>query len=100
MPRLLLRTKRRDKRRGPYSPRFSLVKTKPSTLVRRASTADAGLDSPIVRLRVVPERVDSTGNHEAGLWGGGPDERVHHGLTRVQSMLGHEGVVTAAELLS
>lgn len=61
-----------------------------------AGTADAGLDSPILRLRVVPERVDSTGNHEAGLWGGGPDERVHHGLTRVQSMLGHEGVVTAA----
>ncbi|HEX6955994.1 MAG TPA: DNA polymerase Y family protein, partial [Agromyces sp.] len=61
-----------------------------------AGTADTGLDSPIVRLRVVPERVDSTGNHEAGLWGGGPDERVHHGLTRVQSMLGHEGVVTAA----
>ncbi|GAA2023536.1 DNA polymerase Y family protein [Agromyces tropicus] len=61
-----------------------------------AGTADAGLDSPIVRLRIVPERVDSTGNHEEGLWGGGPDERVHHGLTRVQSMLGHEGVVTAA----
>ncbi|MDF2573673.1 MAG: polymerase, partial [Agromyces sp.] len=58
--------------------------------------ADAGLDSPIVRLRVVPERIDSTGNHEEGLWGGGPDERVHHGLTRVQSMLGHEAVVTPA----
>ena len=61
-----------------------------------AGTADSGLASPIVRLRVVPERVDSTGNHEEGLWGGGPDERVHHGLTRVQSMLGHEAVVTAA----
>ncbi|MGR0219130.1 DNA polymerase Y family protein [Agromyces sp. ZXT2-6] len=60
------------------------------------STADAGLEAAIVRLRIVPERVDSTGNHEEGLWGGGPDERVHHGLTRVQSMLGHEGVVTAA----
>ncbi len=60
-----------------------------------AGTADSGLASPIVRLRVVPERVDSTGNHEEGLWGGGPDERVHHGLTRVQSMLGHEAVVTA-----
>jgi len=59
-------------------------------------TADSGLDSPIVRLRIVPERIDSTGNHEEGLWGGGPDERVHHGLTRVQSMLGHEAVVTAA----
>ncbi len=61
-----------------------------------AGTADSGLASPIVRLRVVPERIDSTGNHEEGLWGGGPDERVHHGLTRVQSMLGHEAVVTAA----
>ncbi|MDQ0575373.1 DNA polymerase Y family protein [Agromyces albus] len=59
-----------------------------------AGTA-SGLASPIVRLRVVPERIDSTGNHEEGLWGGGPDERVHHGLTRVQSMLGHESVVTA-----
>ena len=60
-----------------------------------AGTVDTGLASPIVRLRVVPERIDSTGNHEEGLWGGGPDERVHHGLTRVQSMLGHEAVVTA-----
>ena len=62
-----------------------------------AGTADTGLASPIVRLRVMPERIDSTGNHEEGLWGGGPDERVHHGLTRVQSMLGHEAVVTAAD---
>lgn len=61
-----------------------------------SGTADAGLASPIVRLRVIPERIDSTGNHEDGLWGGGPDERVHHGLTRVQSMLGHDAVVTAS----
>ncbi|GAA1843399.1 DNA polymerase Y family protein [Agromyces salentinus] len=61
-----------------------------------AGTADTGLASPIVRLRVIPERVDSTGNHEEGLWGGAPDERVHHGLTRVQSMLGHDAVVTAS----
>ncbi|MFF2276305.1 DNA polymerase Y family protein [Agromyces sp. NPDC058126] len=61
-----------------------------------AGTADTGLASPITKLRVIPERVDGTANHEAGLWGQGPDERVHHALTRVQSMLGHEGVVTAA----
>ncbi|QEO12982.1 DNA polymerase Y family protein [Agromyces intestinalis] len=61
-----------------------------------SGSADRGLAAPIVRVRVVPERVDSTGNHEDGLWGGGPDERVHHGLTRVQSMLGHDAVVTAA----
>ncbi len=56
---------------------------------------DAGLRSGIARVRISPERVDSTGNHEQGLWGSGPDERIHHGLTRVQSMLGHEGVLTA-----
>lgn len=58
--------------------------------------ADQGLGAPIAKVRVIPERVDSTGNHEEGLWGGGPDERVHHVLTRVQSILGHEGVLTAA----
>ncbi|WP_419819060.1 DNA polymerase Y family protein [Glaciibacter flavus] len=56
---------------------------------------DSGLRSAVAAVRVTPERVDSTGNHEEGLWGSGPDERVHHGLTRVQSMLGHEGVLTA-----
>lgn len=61
-----------------------------------AGSTDQGLASPIVRVRIVPERIDSTGNHEEGLWGGAPDERVHHGLTRVQSMLGHDAVVTAS----
>lgn len=57
--------------------------------------ADGAPAAAITRVRVIPERVDSTGNHEPGLWGGGPDERVHHALTRVQSLLGHEAVVTA-----
>lgn len=59
-----------------------------------AGTAETELASPITAVRVVPERVDSTAHHETGLWGGGPDERVHHALTRVQSMLGHDEVVT------
>jgi protein ImuB len=58
-------------------------------------TADSGLSSPISRVRVTPEAVDAIGNHEAGLWGTGPDERIHHGLSRVQSMLGHDEVLTA-----
>ena len=33
--------------------------------------------------------------HEPGLWGAAPDERVHHALSRVQSLLGHEAVLTA-----
>jgi protein ImuB len=59
-----------------------------------AGTAETELASSITAVRVVPERVDSTAHHESGLWGGGPDERVHHALTRVQSMLGHDAVVT------
>lgn len=57
---------------------------------------DVGLGSGIVRVTITPESVDSVGNHEQGLWGTGPEERVHHGLSRVQSMLGHEAVVTAS----
>lgn len=56
---------------------------------------DAGLGAPIARVSVVPEAVDAIGHHEQGLWGTAPDERIHHGLSRVQSMLGHEAVVTA-----
>lgn len=55
---------------------------------------DAGLSSGIVRVRVVPEAVDAIGNHEVGLFGAGADERIHSGLSRVQSMLGHGAVVT------
>ncbi|MEX2509612.1 MAG: DNA polymerase Y family protein [Homoserinimonas sp.] len=57
--------------------------------------AGGGLTSPITRVRVSPERVDAVSNHEAGLWGHAPDERIHHGLSRIQSMLGHDAVLTA-----
>jgi protein ImuB len=60
-----------------------------------AGQIDTGLGSGIVRVTITPESVDDIGNHESGLWGTAPDERVHHGLSRVQSMLGHESVVTA-----
>src|SRR4051812_46679422 len=56
---------------------------------------DSGLGSPIARVRVLPESVDAASGHEEGLWGAAPDERIHHGLSRVQSMLGHEAVLTA-----
>ena len=56
---------------------------------------DTGLRSGITRVRVVPEAVDAIGKHEVGLFGSGHDERIHHGLSRVQSMLGHGGVLTA-----
>lgn len=62
----------------------------------QGGSADSGLSSRIARVRIVPESVDAIGNHEQGLWGSGHDERIHHGLSRVQSMLGHGAVVTAA----
>jgi len=38
-----------------------------------------------------PEDIAS---HEPGLWGAGPDSRVHHVLSRVQGLVGAHGVVT------
>lgn len=61
-----------------------------------AGGAETGLRSPVVEVTVTPESVDAIGNHESGLWGDGPDERIHHALSRVQSMLGHEAVLTSA----
>ncbi len=57
---------------------------------------DVGLRSGVTRVRISPEAVDAIGNHESGLWGAGPDERIHHGLSRVQSMLGHGAVLMPA----
>jgi protein ImuB len=60
-----------------------------------AGLAGSGLSSAISSLRVEPESVDPAGNHEAGLYGGATDERIHSGLSRVQGMVGHAGVLTA-----
>jgi protein ImuB len=61
----------------------------------QGGAAEAGLSSGVTRVVITPETVDSVGNHEQGLWGTAPDERIHHGLSRVQGMLGHDAVVTA-----
>lgn len=55
-----------------------------------------GLSSGIIAVRLIPASVDSIGNHEEGLFGGGPDERIHHALSRVQGMLGRTAVLTGA----
>ena len=58
-----------------------------------AGTRAAGeLRSPVARVRLTPDAVDPVGAHERGIWGTGPDEGVHSGLSRVQGLLGHEGV--------
>jgi protein ImuB len=55
----------------------------------------AELTSAVARVRISPDAVDPVGAHERGLWGTGPDEGVHSGLSRVQGMVGHRGVLTA-----
>jgi len=63
---------------------------------RRLDPPSSGeLVSPVTRVRLSPEAVDPVGAHERGLWGTGPDETVHSGLSRVQGMVGHHGVLTA-----
>ncbi len=55
-----------------------------------------GLRSGVARVRISPEGVDEASHHTARLFGSGPEERVHHALSRVQAMLGHRGVLTPA----
>jgi len=50
----------------------------------------------IMAVRIVPVAVDDAAHHQPGLFGSGTDERLHHAVSRVQTMLGHQGVVTAA----
>jgi len=59
------------------------------------AAAGVTITSPVTRIRLEPVAVDDAAHHSPGLFGTGPDERVHHGLTRVQAMLGHSSVVTA-----
>lgn len=53
------------------------------------------IDRPtgVNHLTITPSSVDSLAHHEPGLWGSTTDERIHHTLARVQSMIGHEGVL-------
>jgi len=62
--------------------------------VRWQLQATEALRSGVVRVRVAPEAVDPVHTHETGLWGLGVDERVHSVLSRVQGMVGHDGVLT------
>lgn len=44
---------------------------------------------------ITPIRTDRLASHEPGLWNTGPDERVHHHLSRAQGLLGPHGACTA-----
>ncbi|MDY0910871.1 DNA polymerase Y family protein [Microbacterium sp. CFBP9034] len=58
------------------------------------SEESEGLRSGVALVRISPEAVDAASHHAPAIFGGGPEERVHHALSRVQAMLGHRGVLT------
>lgn len=59
------------------------------------AAAGSQITGAVCGLRIVPVSVDDLAHHASGLFGLGPDERVHHVMSRVQSMLGFDAVVTA-----
>ncbi|MFT4259029.1 DNA polymerase Y family protein [Microbacterium sp.] len=62
----------------------------------KAPVDEARAFGGIIAVRIAPVAVDDAAHHQPGLFGGAADDRLHHALSRVQSMLGHEGVLTAA----
>ncbi len=66
--------------------------------IRWQLSAESGgtVQAPVDCLRLVPEVVEPLADHATSLFGGGPDEQVERGLARVQSMVGHEAVVSVA----
>ncbi|WP_454132234.1 DNA polymerase Y family protein [Microbacterium lacticum] len=76
--------------------RWQLAEQGAAGVGRRAggAGASAGLRSAVTSVRIEPEGVDAAAHHTARLFGSGPEERVHHALSRVQAMLGHQGVLT------
>ncbi|MGF3054995.1 DNA polymerase Y family protein [Microbacterium sp. YY-01] len=57
------------------------------------ATAEGSAARGITTVRIVPTGVDDASHHYVGLFGAGSHERLHHVVSRVQTLLGHEGVV-------
>jgi protein ImuB len=53
-----------------------------------------GMPGPVDGVRLIPEVVEPLSNHADSLFGGAPDDRVVRGISRVQGMVGHEGVLS------
>ncbi|MCT9821113.1 DNA polymerase Y family protein [Microbacterium sp. W1N] len=60
----------------------------------RWQLAERAVRSAVERVRIEPEQLDDASHHVRALFGSGPEERVHHALSRVQAMLGHREVLT------
>lgn len=58
-----------------------------------APTDDNRVPAGIVEVRITPTQIDDASHHQPGLFGQGVQERLHHGVSRVQALLGHRAVV-------
>ncbi len=63
--------------------------------VRWQLQAARGVEAPVGAVRLVPETLESLGDHAESLFGGGPDAAVERAVARVQSMVGHASVLSA-----
>jgi len=67
-------------------------------MMRGIADAESGsidrIGAGILEVRIAPTRIDDSAHHQPGLFGQGPEQRLHHAVSRVQSLLGHRGVVT------
>ncbi|MFC5338578.1 DNA polymerase Y family protein [Leucobacter denitrificans] len=74
----------------------------PSDIVARIRWQAGSLESGtgertgagVAVVHLSPIRIDRAASHEPGLWTSGPDERIHHHLSRAQGLLGPSGVGT------
>lgn len=62
----------------------------------RWQLSGGAVGAPVDAVRLIPEVTEPLGDHADSLFGGGPDERVERGVARVQSIVGHESVVSAS----
>ena len=81
-----------------FSPQDTLARLRWQSEALVASFAGGESDeragAGIAAVRIAPVRTDRIAAHEPGLWTSGPDERVHHHLSRAQGLLGPAGVGT------
>src|SRR5690606_1634169 len=63
-----------------------------------AFAATERVGAGILEVRITPTRVDDSAHHQPGLFGQGPEQRLHHAVSRVQALLGHCVVVTPQDI--
>jgi protein ImuB len=57
---------------------------------------DNRVTAGITEVRITPVTIDSLAHHQPGLFGQGGEDRLHHGVSRVQTLLGHQAVTIGA----